>query len=275
MNATHGPRSKSSRHDPFRTALVALLLALLTSAVRGAGPTPGSTPTLAFNSTRDGNYEVYTTAAAGGPASNLTANEALDWVYHSAGGLLYLVSVREGRWKRPDYDLYEVRPDGSGWRRITQGLPVYDSYLGVAPDGGRLVVCSRPDGDREIYVIDRDGATMAKLTDNTHQDCDPDWSPDGKSIVFRSDRGGSWDLWVMQADGSEPRNLTRSPANESFPSWSPDGAHIAYGSDSAGDEEVFVMAADGTGARRLTESPKLDGSPVWITPAGTTTAQRE
>lgn len=35
---------------------------------------------LAFNTTRDGNYEAYVMPAAGGAARNVTADTALDWV---------------------------------------------------------------------------------------------------------------------------------------------------------------------------------------------------
>jgi Tol biopolymer transport system component len=103
--------------------------------------------------------------------------------------------------------------------RITDSFPVYDSWLGFHPTDSTFVVCSRKDGDAELYVIDASGREHARLTDNGFRDCDPDWSPDGRWIAFHSDRSGDYEIWVMRADGSDPRPITASPGSDLGPVW--------------------------------------------------------
>lgn len=255
------------------------LAACLSLAGWGCGPEPDTSTAetdtepagrIAFNTVRDGDYEVYLVSATGGPARNISADTAVDWVYASSGGLLFVVSTREHRWSRPDYDLYALDPADGALERITDDFAVYDSWLGFSPSGDRLAVCSRKDGDAEIYVIDRAGVELAKLTDNEARDCDPDWS--GSSIVFRSDRGGAWDIWRMTAEGADPVRLTHYAANDSLtqgyqegpPRWSADGEWIAWPSQRDGsDTEIMVMRADGTDVRQLTANDHADGWPAW------------
>lgn len=255
-------------------AVAGLSLLVLSACGPGGEPASGAPPdgALAFNTVRDGNYEVYVMPAGGGMARNVTSDTGVDWVYGSRDGRLAVVSTRDGRWPRPDYDLYSLDPVTGSLDRITGDFPVYDSWLGFQPDGNLLAVCSRKDGDSEVYVINRDGVERAKLTDNDARDCDPDWSPDGRWIVFRSDRDGAWEIWKMTADGSDPVQLTDLAANDSIaqgyqegpPRWSPDGEWIVWPSQRDGtDTEIVVMRADGSDIRQLTANDAADGWPDW------------
>ena len=80
-----------------------------------------------------------------------------------------------------------------------------------SPDGQRLLVQVRLHDHRDIFVLDRDGRTIARLTvndplaDRAPNNVAPAWSPDGHQVIFLSDRAGSWQVYVMEADGSNPR----------------------------------------------------------------------
>ena len=131
--------------------------------------------------------------------------------------------------------------------------------------GGRIVFGSERDGNLEIYVMNADGASPTRLTDNPGKDGDPAWSPDGARIVFESDRDGAMELYTMNADGSDVTRLTFSEGGGDFlnvePAWSPDGARIAFASNRAGNAHVYVMDVDGAGVTRLTELPGQ--GPEW------------
>ena len=107
-----------------------------------------------------------------------------------------------------------------------------------SPDGTRVALTSRRDGNTEIYVMDADGGDPVNLTRHEAWDSSPAWSPDGRRIAFESKRAGADHIFVMNADGSGVEQLTSEPAAPwAFsPAWSPDGSSIACVS---GPEEVW------------------------------------
>jgi len=133
----------------------------------------------------------------------------------------------------------------------------------------RIVFTSLRDGNMEIYVMNSDGTTQTRLTNNLANDASPAWSPDGKKIAFNSLRDGNAEIYVMNSDGTGQVRLTNSAGPDTGPSWSLDGAKIAFTSFRDGNNEIYVMNADGTNQTRLTNS-SVAGShdPSW-SPDGT------
>jgi Tol biopolymer transport system component len=161
-------------------------------------------------------------------------------------------------------DLWIVRPDGTGKRRLnasgvdlSQGLgPLYS----WAPDGRSIAYISR----RGLAVVDvstRRTRLLEKTAGLVEQF--PDWSPDGRWIMFSRQRapGRRSDIVAVSPTGLGLHTLRRADAFE--PHWSPDGRHIAYlSSRSANGWSVVVLAADGSHARRVGTSSDYQ-SLVW------------
>src|SRR2546425_1060653 len=116
----------------------------------------------------------------------------------------------------------------------------------VGGASGQIAFVSDRDGNFEIYLMNADGSSQTRLTNNLATDFQPAWSPDGKKIAFTS----MGEVYVMNADGSNPTRLTNDPAGGSAPAWSPDGKKIAFTSMA----EVYVMNADGSSPTPLTYS---------------------
>lgn len=137
----------------------------------------------------------------------------------------------------------------------------------VAVSGrGKIAFVSDRDGNKEIYVMNADGANQVNLTENPQFDGDKvTWSPDRAKIAFVSDRNGDWEIYVMDADGSNQLNLTQSPQSVDYdPIWSPDSTKIAFTSNRDGRDNIFVMNADGSNQLNLTQSPQsIDRAPTW------------
>jgi Tol biopolymer transport system component len=193
-------------------------------------------------------------------------------------GRIAFASDRDG-----DYDIWSIRPDGSGLVNLTADSEAFDFGPNWRPDGRKLAFMSNrvtpanpgPDPDVEIFVMNADGSRMQQLTANTLDDDYPSWSPDGRRLVFSRDFDPrpmevDYDLFTMRADGSRQRNLTRSPGiNDRDGDWSPDGRRIAFDSDRDGEFEIYRMRADGGDQTRLTfTSPTSPGPPGRRTAAG-------
>lgn len=165
-------------------------------------------------------------------------------------------------------ELYILRLDGGEPTRfLAPGTVAYDPS--PSPDGSRIAFTMIvPDGAGDVFVVNRDGTGLVRLTDDTESEDQPAWSPDGTKIAYRSfaeQRDG--DIFVMNADGSGKRSLTPDPlpgvTDEGNPAWSPDGARIVYRSNAGGDVDIWSMRADGTDMKRLTDTPDFDTEPTW------------
>jgi TolB protein len=159
-------------------------------------------------------------------------------------------------------EIYVVREDGSGLRRMTNNR-VADYAPSWSPDGKRLLFVSNRDGDDELFVMDASGGNVRQLTRNRRQDVTPQWSPDGRSIAFASDRArpGEPEIWVMRAGGGGARRLVRTVNHRTWqdaqysPTWSPDGRRLIFSMSVAeSNPELHVVGADGKGLRRLTRT---------------------
>jgi Tol biopolymer transport system component len=166
-------------------------------------------------------------------------------------------------------DLYLMKPDGTGARRLVRlgdrmvQAPVW------APDGSALVFstvqfggtyplyCGQHGGG--LHIVRVDGSRLRKLTDDA---CDGQvaWSPGGDRLLFSA--GGSVDL--MRIDGSG--RTTVAPRAES-PAWSPDGRRIAFLVD---QRWLYVARPDGSGAERIrTPGYTVEQGPVLWAPGRT------
>jgi len=82
-------------------------------------------------------------------------------VWSPDGRLISFISHRNGR-----YNIYKVRPDGSGFGRLTENdMP--EGYHSWSPDGTRIAFDSDREGQYDIYLMNADGTGVRRLTDNS------------------------------------------------------------------------------------------------------------
>jgi TolB protein len=132
-----------------------------------------------------------------------------------------------------------------------------------SPDGSKLAFTSNRDGNSEIYVVNRDGSGMRRLTNHPMIDVTPTWSPTGNQIAFTSDRTGTPQIWVMNADGSEPRKITNESRCDR-PTWSlSPNNEIAYAGQTGAGYDIRVYDfATGT-SRTITDGIGSNESPAF------------
>jgi Tol biopolymer transport system component len=118
--------------------------------------------------------------------------------------------------------------------------------------------------------MDTDGSNVVKLTPDSMQAGNANWSPDGARITFVDNFCScplNSQVFVMSSDGTGITQLTTA-ANALEPGFSPDGTKITFSlfadfTFPPGD--VYVMSStDGSGLTNLTNSPGIDDEvPDW------------
>ena len=219
---------------------------------------------IAFQSYRDGNYEIYVMDDDGGNQTRLTNNGARDErpSWSPDGTRIAFESTRDG-----NTEIYAMDDDGGNVDRLTNNS-AFDGGAAWSPDGTRIAFESNRDGSCEIYAMDDDGGNVDRLTNNSAVDGGAAWSPDGTRIAFESTRDGNYEIYAMDDDGRNQTRLTNNSARDDGPAWSPDGTRIAFHSRRDGDFEIYAMDDDGRNQTRLTNDRALDAYPEWWSPDG-------
>jgi TolB protein len=241
-------------------------------AALGALPAPAAFPgangQIAFQTNRDGNYEIYSMNPDGSSQTDLTNNPASDAhpAWSPDGTKIAFQTERDG-----NSEVYAMNAGGSGQINLTNSLS-FDYNATWSPDGTKIAFVSDRDGDPEIFTMNADGSGQTQLTFNSSHDDEPSWSPDGTKIAYINQvPPGVREIFAMNPDGSGQTNLTANGGFNSGPDWSPDGTQIAYhsGAGFCGPNcEIFTMNADGSGQTNLTNNPASDAHPTW-SPDGT------
>jgi Tol biopolymer transport system component len=197
------------------------------------------------------------------------------------GRTLAFVGTRDGN---ADVFVMPFRPEAE--QRLDDAMnltrrPGGDFRPAFSPDGQRIAFSSDRDTpayghpffpftrqrEGELYVMDRDGGHLTRLTNAPNWDGSPVWSRDGATIYFYSGRGheigppqspilgqeGGFRLWAMDADGANPRAVTPEGVEALSPAITPDG-RLAFSTRSGyADWSIGSVALDGSGRRTETD----------------------
>lgn len=142
--------------------------------------------------------------------------------------------------------------------------PVYDSY--------------------DIYLADRNGNIVKKLTDTPGYDAEATLSPDGKKMIFTSMRNGDLDLYVMNLETGDVKQITSDLGYDGGAWFSTDGKQIVWrasrpqtqeavaeykdllqqGMVAPTQMEVFVANDDGSNVRQVTNLGQANWAPNFL-----------
>jgi Tol biopolymer transport system component len=205
---------------------------------------------VAFQSSRDGNWEIYVANADGSNVRRLTDDDARDGEPSWSPDGNRIAFVRDGR-------LYEMQATGQG----AHGLENDGEWPSWSPDGKSLLYDVEFGDHYHGIVTSRAGRSLGEYgaPDNRR----PAWSPKGDQIAFECRIAEHWHICVLDPKSGSDRVLTGDDADAFAPAWSPNGTHIAFISDRDGKDQLFVTRADGMEAVRLTSGQADKDTPAW------------
>lgn len=176
-------------------------------------------------------------------------------------------------------DLYLIRPDGSGLRKIGTPKPRDCSYLNPswAPAGGALVVvleCFQVSGDfRSLVVVPTEGgsphtvygsveapADIGPVNPKAEDIADPSWGK--RSIAFTRIRNGQSEIWSISPEGVLTGPLT-SGSVDSAPAWAPDGTKLAFFRLTGETSDLLVVDATGANPRIVAKDLQAPRYLTW------------
>jgi len=168
----------------------------------------------------------------------------------------------------PEGDLYVVRENGTGLRRVT-GDSALDRVPRWSPDGTRLAYFSNRSGALQLWAIGADGSGDEQLTaGGSGSVCA--WAPDGSRIavngfigpdpgnrsVFLFDPDRAWDQQEVEALPQADLSMAPFIVND----WSLDGRRLA-GMTGYSDTGILIHDLASGSYERLTDFGQW---PVWL-----------
>jgi dipeptidyl aminopeptidase/acylaminoacyl peptidase len=174
---------------------------------------------IVFQSTRDGNTEIYKMNADASGQTNLSRDPAADanadW--SPDGTRIAWDSARSG-----NREIWTMDPFGNNLVQLTN-FAGEDSGPKWSPDGLQIAFQRNVSGNFEIFVMNADGTNLRNLTNHPNRETFVAWSPDGTELVFTSYRDEPLpfgELYVMRAsDGSNVRRITFTPGFDGRCDW--------------------------------------------------------
>ncbi|HSF17276.1 MAG TPA: hypothetical protein VLK65_17140 [Vicinamibacteria bacterium] len=179
--------------------------------------------TLAFQSDRAGNWDIYRIDADGTNLRPLTQHPAADQnpAWSPDGRSIVFSSERTGAG-----DIYVMDANGGNVTRLT----FHEAYEGAprfSPDGRRIVFEGERDGVAQIYLLDRDTGDVRRLSRTRSRKLGPAFSPDNEWLAYMEKGLLSWHVTISNVEGGN-RNVVTEGSGSCRPAWSPDGSLLAY-----------------------------------------------
>jgi TolB protein len=130
----------------------------------------------------------------------------------------------------------------------------------------QIAFVSSRTGNKEIWVMDYDGANQRALSSLHSISLTPRWSPDASRIAFTCyPTTGIVSAQICMYSMLTSKLITwpRFRGTNSSPAWSPDGNKLIFMSSMYGNPELFIADGDGSHVKRLTYAVGASTSAAW------------
>ena len=177
--------------------------------------------------------------------------ESLRFIYSSGSfspdGRYFAIAVKHK--DRDDLVLFDIKKDREAARLKIPLNGINNPTW--SPDGKQLAFTGYDGGLADLFIINRDGSDLRRLTNDKYADLLPQWSPDGKTIAFSTDRGpntnfqtlatGNFRIALYHLESGQVEVLDHMEYGRNVnPVWAPDGRSLAFVSDRTGIPNIFL-----------------------------------
>jgi TolB protein len=229
-----------------------------TSRVESRGAWSPDGHTIAFNSDREGEMNLWLHDVRAGTDRRITSGPGGDYqpAWSPDGQWLTFFSARSG-----NSDIWTVRVADGHLTRLTDD-PAMETNPAVSPDGAQIAFMSDRQGRTDVWVMRADGTDQRHVGPGAAGGHFLRWTRDARSLVFREEDGSKTRIVKLDvATGT----ITPMPdvASGGHMSWSPDESLIL---DVRGHKTLFVYPVNGAPPRRVFEFEDPDvriDYPVW------------
>jgi eukaryotic-like serine/threonine-protein kinase len=231
---------------------------VVTARVQSRGAWSPDGRTIAYNSDRRGDMNLWLRSLADGSERQLTSGPGGDYQpnWSPDGRTIAFFSARSG-----NPDIWAVQVSDGALSRLTQD-PGTDNNPFFSPDGRLIAFLSDRSGRSEAWLMNVDGSNQRRIYDGAAGGHFLRWTADGKSIVFRSERGVQTQVLAAPIAGGAAVKLPEI-ASGAHMSFSPSGKLIL---DVRGHKALWVHPLDGTPPYKVFEFHDPDvriDYPVW------------
>lgn len=154
---------------------------------------------------------------------SLDYQETMPEWYPDMSYLLFVVMANDHQYfyQRPPGEVYSTRTPYDKTTHFGRLGMVADPA--IAADGQNIAFTQLDGAQKHIFSVETKslGGNATRLTNNSTDDYDPDWSPDAQWLVFTSGRDGNPEIYIMTTVGLFQTNLTNSPGRDLDPAWQP------------------------------------------------------
>ena len=235
------------------TRLTDLDTAQFRSWIHDTTPMWGADNQIYFNSERDGIFNIWRIAAAGGQPVQVTR--------HRDDGIQFPSISPDGKTiaYENEFDLWTVDVPGGTPRKITVDLAFdpKDNLVTWANTRNRADGFSpSPDGDYvavdfhgEIFIVPADAEVGEKtqVTSSPWRDQGALYSPNGRYLAYLSDESREQEVWVYDRTTSNRKKVSTHASFKELGEWSPDSKTLAY----VAANRLFLVNADGSNATEV------------------------
>lgn len=127
----------------------------------------------------------------------------------------------------------------------------------------RITYVNKRGGNKEISVMDYDGAGVGEITKNKAINLMPCWVEGKSKILYTSYAGGQPQFYLKDFESGKNGVFFTSKGMNSSPAWNKMDKEIAYASTADGNTEIYRRGFPEGKPQRLTFSGSIETSPSW------------
>lgn len=127
----------------------------------------------------------------------------------------------------------------------------------------RIAFVNNQTGHKEVYVMDYDGMSVKRLTDDKSIDLLPRFAPDATHIAYTSYKNGNPDLFLLNTENGSAANLSADQGLNVAGGYSKDGRKLLMTLSRGKSPNLYMKDISSGKVERLTHHFGADSTPTF------------